>query len=171
MKHKKIAFVGMMGSGKSTISKILAQKLKISHFELDEIFEKQENIKIKDFFKTHGEEKFRQIETQILKTTILNNEFVLSCGGGVILSEKNRDILFNSDIVTIYLETSAKTIFERIKSDRTRPLLLVDNPKEEIDKILSSRENFYSKSSIIINTDDKNIDEIVEEILEELWKK
>ena len=148
MKYNKIALIGMMGSGKSTISKLLSQKLKYGLFELDEIFEKEEKIKIKDFFAKYGEENFRKKETQILKKSLQFDNFVVSCGGGIILSQENRNILFeNSEVITIYLKTSPETIFERIKDDKTRPLLLVENPKKEIEKILNQREKHYNRLS------------------------
>ena len=93
------------------------------------------------------------------------DSFILSTGGGVILKEENKKILFNSDIFTIYLKTSPDIIYERIKNDKKRPLLQVENPKKEIEKILSSRESYYNKANLIINTDNKTIDEIIEEIL------
>ena len=74
-------------------------------------------------------------------------------------------MLFNSDIFTIYLKTSPDIIYERIKNNKKRPLLQVENPKKEIEKILSSRESYYNKANLIINTDNKTIDEIIEEIL------
>ncbi|MBQ8634960.1 shikimate kinase [bacterium] len=171
MKHNKIALIGMMGSGKSTISKLLSEKLGYSLFELDEIFEQQEKIKIKDFFAKYKEEKFRKIEAEILKKSIKNDNFILSCGGGIILAKENRSILFENEILSIYLKTSPDNIFKRIKNDTSRPLLLAENPKQEIEKILDSREMYYNKAHIIIETDDKSQQKILEEILEEIWKK
>lgn len=167
MNYKKIALVGMMGSGKSAISSILAARIGIEKYEADEIFEQQNSIKIKDFFKTFGEDEFRKKETQILKQILNYDEFVLSCGGGVILKEENRELLFNTDVLTIYLKAKADTIYNRIKHDKNRPLLLVENPKKEIEKILSLRESFYELAKITITTDDKNLNEIVEKILKE----
>lgn len=165
MNYKKIALVGMMGSGKSALSSILAARIGIEKYEADEIFEQQNSITIKEFFKLYGEKEFRKKETQILKQILKQNEFVLSCGGGVVLSEENRNLLFNDDILTIYLKTSADTIYNRIKHDKTRPLLLVENPKEEIKKIISARENYYNLASLTVSTDNKTLSEIVEKIL------
>ena len=171
MKYNKIALIGMMGSGKSTASKLLAQHLNYPLFELDEIFEKEQNIKIKDYFKKFGEDSFRKIESEILKKSIDNKEFILSCGGGIILKEENRKVLFESEIKTFYLKASSSEIYKRIKNEKNRPLLLVDNPKKEIEKILNSREQFYTLANEIIITDNKTPQEITEEILEKLWKK
>lgn len=171
MKHNKIALIGMMGSGKSTISKILSEKLNFQLYELDEIFEKQQKMKITDFFKKFSENEFRKIETEILNHSVQKNNIVLSCGGGIILSEKNRNLLFKTDILSIYLSANSETIYQRIKNNKDRPLLLVENPKQEIENILSKRKSFYSQAQITIKTDDKNQNEILEEILEKIWKK
>lgn len=171
MKYNKIALIGMMGCGKSTIAKLLAIETKYNLFEADEIFEKENSIKIKDFFKQFGEKKFREIETKILKKISSCDNFILSCGGGVVLANENRDILFNSDIFTIYLKAEVNSIYERIKNDFNRPLLLVDNPKNEIEKILLEREKYYNLANLKINTDNKSVDDIKKEILDVLWKK
>lgn len=170
MKHKKIALIGMMGCGKSAVSKQLANELGFDLFELDKIFEQRENIKIKDYFAKFGEENFRLIETKLLKEIAEKKDSILSCGGGIILSKENRDILFKKDITTIYLKTSAETIFDRLKNDTSRPLLQVENPKEEIVKILSLREKLYEQAHKTIETDSKTIQEVSKEILKELWK-
>lgn len=170
MKYKKIALIGMMGSGKSTISKLLSEKLSYNLFELDEIFEQQEKTSIKEYFKNFGEENFRLKETEILKSTILYNNIVISCGGGIVLKKENQEILFNSDVLTIYLETDVENIYNRIKKDNQRPLLQVENPKEEIEKILNSRKELYKKAQIKIQTNNKKPIEIIEEILETIWK-
>ncbi len=165
MNFKKIALVGMMGSGKSAVSKELAEKLKIEHFEADEIFEKENSILIKDFFKKYGENEFRKKETEILKQIFKKPEFILSCGGGVVLSAQNREILFKSEILTIYLCAKPQTIFERIKNDKTRPLLLVSNPEEEIKNILAKREKLYELAKLKVVVDNKTIEQIVGEII------
>ena len=165
MKYKKFALIGMMGSGKSAVSKELNKITNIKLYEADDIFEFENNIKIKDFFKTQGEEKFRQIETEILKKILSNEEFIISTGGGVILSPENRKLLFNNDIKTIYLKTSPETIYQRIKNDKKRPLLMVENPKKEIETILNTREQFYLMADKTIETDNKTIEEITEEII------
>ena len=169
MKYNKIALIGMMGSGKSSVSKLLAKKLNCLALELDELFVQQEKISIVDFFKTQGEENFRQIETEILKKSLKKENIILSCGGGVILKKENREMLFCNNVFTIYLKATSETIFNRIKKDTSRPLLKVENPKQEIESLIKSRQDFYKLANLTINTDNKTIEEITEEILK--WIK
>ena len=89
----------------------------------------------------------------------------MALGGGVILRPENRKLLFYNDIKTIYLKTSPETIYQRIKNDKKRPLLMVENPKKEIETILNTREQFYLMADMIIKTDNKTIEEITEEII------
>jgi shikimate kinase len=169
MKYNKIVLIGMMGSGKSSISKLLAEKLNFNLFELDEIFEKQESITIKEFFEIFKEEAFRKKETEILINSLKKESIVLSTGGGIILKKENRDLLFNDEILTIYLKANVETIYKRIKNDNSRPLLQVENPKKEIEKILNARKKYYNLAKIQICTDNKTKEEIIEEILK--WIK
>lgn len=169
MKYKKIVLIGMMGCGKSSISKLLATKINYKLTDLDEIFEIQEKISIKDFFEKFGEENFRIKETENLKSALNEENVIISTGGGVILKKENKDLLFQNNILTIYLKTNAETIYNRIKNDTTRPLLQVENPKKEIENILAKREKDYSLAKITIETDNKTKEEIVEEIIK--WIK
>lgn len=166
MKPNKIALVGLMGCGKSVISRALATKIKLPDFELDNLFEEKFKISIKEFFKKYGEASFRNEETLLLSEIIKNNSrFVLSTGGGIILRDENRNLLFNSEIKTIYLKAQPQTLYSRLKNDTTRPLLQVDDPLNELKKILNQREQYYLMSDLVIEVDNKTIDEIVEEIL------
>lgn len=167
MKYKKIALIGMMGSGKTTISKLLAKKSNWTLFDTDKIFEEENNTTITNFFEKFGENEFRKKEIQILDLISKNENIIISTGGGIILKQENREKLFHQDIFSIYLKTSPDTIFERIKNNKTRPLLLVENPKCEIEKILNSRKDYYNLAQLTVNTDDKTAQEITEEI----WKK
>lgn len=164
MKYKKIAIIGMMGSGKTTIANMLAKDFNKNAIDLDFLFEEKYKTTIRDFFHNFGEDKFRSLEHNLLEEIMKKDEFILSTGGGVILSQKNRNLLFQDDILTIYLSATADTIYDRIKDDTTRPLLLVENPKSEIKNILDKRIKYYSMAKIKITTDNKTCYEIVEEV-------
>ena len=167
----KIILIGMMGSGKSTIAQKLAHRLGFSLYECDEIFEEKFKIKIKDYFKQFGEENFRKEEENILKDLIKKDNFVISTGGGVVLNKNNRDLIFNDEILSIYLKSSVGAIFDRIKNNKNRPLLNVENPKKEIEKILNQREDLYKQAKLTIENENETIDEVVEKIIKEIKEK
>lgn len=166
----KIALIGMMGSGKTSTSKELSKALNCPLFDCDKIFEETYNIKITDYFRQYGEEKFRICENIILNKIIKNDNFIISTGGGIILNKENRDILFKKDIVTFYLNSNSKTIYSRIKNEKNRPLLLVLDPETQIQKLIKEREKYYKLANYEIDNNNKTIKSTVEEIIEKYEK-
>ena len=133
-KYKNIILTGMMGAGKTTVGKELATIMNCNFIDLDETIEKNYG-KISDIFKQKGEEYFRQIETLELKKLNIQETFVLSTGGGIVLKDENIKILQTLGYV-FYLEASTDTIYERIKNQKHRPLLNTPDTKRSIEKIL-----------------------------------
>lgn len=143
----------MMGSGKTTISKILADKLTdFSLLDIDEEIVKQEGISINDIFALKGEEYFRKIETEILKKVMNGNNQIISTGGGVVKSDENINLLKEKSVV-FYLKTDEDVLYNRVKNDSNRPLLKEGDLKIKIHSILSAREQQYKKAHYIINSD------------------
>lgn len=162
---KNIALIGMMGSGKSTIGKKLSLILPTYNFiDTDELIVLNQNMSINDIFAQKGEEYFRNIETSILNEVLNKENQIISTGGGIILKEENRSILKQNSIV-IYLQASSNTLFERVKNNKERPLLNVEDMKSKIENLLQQRKELYKNSSTyIINTEEKNIENILKEI-------
>ena len=165
-KYKNIILTGMMGAGKTTVGKELATIMNCNFIDLDETIEKNYG-KISDIFKQKGEEYFRQIETLELKKLNIQETFVLSTGGGIVLKDENIKILQTLGYV-FYLEASTDTIYERIKNQKHRPLLNTPDPKRSIEEILSKRKKLYEKSGEKITVNNKNVKEIAEEIYERI---
>lgn len=137
----KIFLVGMMGSGKTTLAKKISKVLSIPHIDTDDEIEKNENLKIKDIFEKYGEEYFRKLESTILEKLAENtNSFVVSTGGGIILSAKNRAILKKEN--AIYLKVTPEKLKDRVSLEN-RPLLA--NNKENIIKIYKDRKELYEQ--------------------------
>lgn len=156
----------MMGAGKTTVGKELATIMNCNFIDLDETIEKNYG-KISDIFKQKGEEYFRQIETLELKKLNIQETFVLSTGGGIVLKDENIKILQTLGYV-FYLEASTDTIYERIKNQKHRPLLNTPDPKRSIEEILSKRKKLYENSGEKITVNNKNVKEIAEEIYERI---
>ena len=165
-KYKNIILTGMMGAGKTTVGKELATIMNCNFIDLDETIEKNYG-KISDIFKQKGEEYFRQIETLELKKLNIQENFVLSTGGGIVLKDENIKILQTLGYV-FYLEASTDTIYERIKNQKHRPLLNTPDPKRSIEEILSKRKKLYENSGEKITVNNKNVKEIAEEIYERI---
>lgn len=165
-KYKNIILTGMMGAGKTTVGKELATIMNCNFIDLDETIEKNYG-KISDIFKQEGEEYFRQIETLELKKLNIQETFVLSTGGGIVLKDENIKILQTLGYV-FYLEASTDTIYERIKNQKHRPLLNTPDPKRSIEEILSKRKKLYENSGEKITVNNKNVKEIAEEIYERI---
>ena len=160
---KTIVLTGMMGSGKTSIGKLLAKKFNLHFADIDNLIELQENMSISEIFALKGEEYFRNIEKDIIKNIFKNSNLVIALGGGAFENKQTRNFLLENSSV-IYLQTEAETIFQRLKNDDTRPLLCGNMSIEKITEIIEQRKHNYQTASYIITTDNKNPDTIVEEI-------
>jgi shikimate kinase len=170
---KNISLIGFMGSGKSTIGKILADKLNFLFIDTDRVIELSEDMTISEIFKKYGEDYFRSIESEVIRKVYLNSGCIFACGGGVVLKKENMKIIKNNSFV-IYLSISSDRVYERLKEVKDRPLLEKDkdNKKVVIDELMKKREKLYRKfSDITIVTDNNNPELIVKEISEKIKKK
>jgi shikimate dehydrogenase len=168
--EKNIVLVGYMGSGKSTVSKILSDRLSYEKLDTDSLIEDTYETSITDIFASKGEGAFRDMETKLLKA--LGNEkhdgLVLATGGGLPLREINRRLLSKLGRV-VYLRTSPQAVYDRIKHDTTRPLLQVEDPKSRIKEMLDERAGFYEMAAdVIVDTDGKSKIVIADEIIKAL---
>ena len=158
--------IGMMGSGKSSVGKLLANKLQFSNIDIDKEIEKDEKLSIKEIFEKKGENYFREIESKYLLRK--RKLAVVSCGGGIILNKKNREFLKTSGY-TIYLKSSIPTLEKRLLNENGRPLLSNDNLKETLINIYSKRKTFYtSAANTTIITDRRSVKEVCELIIKKL---
>ncbi len=157
---KNIAFIGFMGSGKSTIAKIISKKSGLKLVDIDKLIVEKTGMKISTIFDIHGEPYFRDIEEEILKQVLRIDGQIISCGGGVILRESNRKLL-KERAINCWLNNHAETSISRIKQT-SRPLLKTDNPLETAKSILSDRIEYYEEiADIKLDTDELTIDQIV----------
>lgn len=170
---KKIILLGYMGSGKSTIAKLLSEVIGIPHLDLDHIIESKTNLSIATLFKDKGEIYFRKLEHDIFQELIGNpNSMVLSLGGGTPCYANNHMMLNGLDTVSIYLKASIDTLCERLILDKkNRPLIAEQSEtelKEFIAKHLFDRSFYYHQAKYTVIVDAKSPDSIVREIQKRL---
>lgn len=168
---RNIILTGFMGTGKTTIGRVLSNRLGMRLVDVDEEIEREEKMSITDIFSRHGEPHFRDIETAMIRKLSSGKNVIISTGGGAVLRQENMEILKENGVV-FCLSASVGTILERTSRSEDRPLLKVENPKKKIEELLAYRRPFYEEAGIMIQTDGKTPLEVVQEIMEILsWKR
>jgi shikimate kinase len=164
-----IALIGYMGTGKTIIGQILAEKLKMNLIETDRMIEQEAGITIPEIFKKESETGFREREIAAVKKIAGEKRCIIACGGGIVLNWINIDRLSENSVI-VYLKASPKTIQKRVSGEAgQRPLLIVEDQLKTIKEMLKSREPFYRHAAeITVNTTRLNPDAVAETILEEL---
>lgn len=172
---RRIFLIGYMGAGKSTIGLVLAKRLGLSFIDLDHFIEKRYNKTVSQIFSEKGEERFREIESKILKEVAEFEDVVISTGGGAPCFHGNMDRM-NDTGICVYLKTSPGELARRLEvCKNTRPLIK-DKTKEElvcfIEENLAKREPFYSRAQIIFDAEkmltDTDVQHITDQIIEML---
>ena len=160
-----IFIVGPMGSGKSTVGKIISDELFMNFFDTDEEIETRTGASIDWIFDLEGEEGFRKRESAILAEIVKKNSIVLSTGGGIILSEENRELLSSRGTV-FYLATPVYIQIERTAKDKDRPLLKDGDPEVILTELHNNRQNLYeSVADHVVDTENKSSQEVASEIV------
>jgi len=164
-----ILLVGPMGSGKTTVGKRLAKSLKIDFYDADHEIIDKTGVSVDHIFDIEGEVGFRKRESKAIKELCNKSNIVLATGGGAVLLEENRSIIKKAGSV-IYLSSSVDQILRRTAKSKTRPLLEKStNRRQTISNIINSRDPLYREvATIIINTNGKKLNEVINEILTHL---
>ena len=165
----KIILVGMMGAGKTTIGKLLSNKLGYDFVDLDKIIEEKSGVKINTIFEIEGEAGFREREFQVLRDSIEKEKVIISTGGGIVTNEKSRTHLIKHNVFIIYLKANLETLFSRLKNDNSRPILNVDNKEQVIESILHEREPQYQDlADMTVDTTHMKTNDVVKLIIKKM---
>jgi shikimate kinase len=168
MSSNNIILIGPMGSGKSTIGQLLANRLHRQFFDSDYYIEEKTGVDIPCIFDVEGEEGFRLRETKAIKELTERPNLVLATGGGSVTRPENRELLKTSGFI-IFLDTSVNQQMERLKHDKKRPLLRTENPRERLEKLLNERKPLYMElADLRIQTDRKYARRVANEIIPKL---
>ena len=162
---KNIVLIGLMGTGKSAIGRTIGKKLGRRFIDTDRFIERKLGKTIPELFEQEGEVKFRLIEKEIIKKVSQYIGIVIATGGGVSKDPENFKHLKESGWI-IALYASPETIYKRIEGKRIRPLLLnQEDPLQILEKIMEDRKSMYAQADFHIDTENKEINEIADEIV------
>ena len=163
-----IFLVGMMGAGKTTIGKALARKLDRQFFDTDQVIAQRTGVAIPIIFEIEGEDGFRSRESTVIRDLSQLSNSVIATGGGVVLRERNREILKTAGTV-IYLRASSDDLWRRTSRDRNRPLLQTANPQQTLRDLYAQRDPLYHEvADIIVDTSSQSVLRLVNELLQKL---
>lgn len=162
---RNIVLLGFMGTGKSTVGKILAQSLAWDFVDTDCEIGEVTNLSVTEIFRRHGETRFRSEESIVVARLSQQEQIVIATGGGTVLNPLNWQALAQKGIM-ICLHASIEAIISRIGHKNDRPLL--KGSREAIEKLWTERQACYAQADFTIDTTEKTIDEVVNEILARL---
>jgi len=164
--QQNIILIGFMGTGKSTIGRNLSQTFGYPLIDTDQMIVEQQGRSIPEIFEEEGEEGFRTIETELLRSLSKYNGHIISTGGGIIGTPANRTLLRELGYV-VWLQASPAEILERTSRNTNRPLLNNDDPEGTIRRLLDLRIPLYQETAhLCIETDQLNFDEVTTGIIE-----
>lgn len=158
--------IGMMGAGKSSVGRRLQGRTGLARFDTDEMVSTKFGLAIPEIFARHGEEVFRDAETEAIGELPWTQSAVVVTGGGIVLRDANVDLLKRLGAV-VWLEADADTLFERASRRGNRPLLKTENPRDTIATLLQERAPLYAKAADFrVDTSKRTHDEVADVILE-----
>lgn len=164
---KPVVLIGMMGSGKSHIGRLLAQALGLDFVDTDHEIEKRAGCSVSEIFERDGEDKFRAAEKNVIEELLSGEVCVMATGGGAITSEQTANAIW-SKAVSVWLSADISTLMERLKDKEDRPLLACGGPHEILERLLDERRDIYQKADIIVDSGNAHLDKTLQDVLKAL---
>lgn len=164
---RTIALVGLMGVGKSTVGKKLAEALNAAFVDSDEEIEKAAGLSVQEIFARHGEPEFRRGERRVIERLLNGPPIVLATGGGAYIDPATR-ALMKEKSTTVWLRADLDVIWRRVNRRDTRPLLKRDNPRQVLEDLNAARSPIYAEADIVVVSGDGPAIEAVNAIREKL---
>lgn len=164
---KNIVLTGFMGTGKSSVGRHLAEGLGLGFVDTDDLIEERAGLTVSEIFERFGEGRFRALEREVIQGLSTQCNLVIATGGGAIMDGENLSNLKRCGVI-ICLTASPDTILSRIGEGDERPLLSGLDKKRAIISLLKKRGPFYSKADFMIDTTDRQVEDVVKEIKERI---
>ena len=161
---QNIALIGFMGTGKSTVGRLIAEQLRFEFLDTDALIEQRSGKKITEIFAQNGETAFRDLEAQLVAELAARTRTVISTGGGLPTNPANLASLKTHSLV-ICLWASPERIYERVREQSHRPLLNDPDPLGKIRNLLTAREKFYKQADVLINSDLRSAREVAQQVV------
>lgn len=166
-----VYLVGLMGSGKTTIGRILAKRLGLAFLDTDREVEERTGVSIPTIFEIEGEGGFRKRESQVVEDCTRMSNTIVATGGGIVLRPENRENLTRSGFV-VYLNVPPHILWERTRTDRNRPLLRVDDPLSKLQQLFAQRDPLYREvADLVIDGSRINAQGIMQLLLKEFGSR
>lgn len=162
-----IILCGFMGCGKSTVGKILAERLNFTFIDADSFIEERENMTVSEIFSKKGEPYFRSAETDVTEILGKSNGLVIATGGGMMLNPKNAENL-NKTGLSFWIKVTPETVLQRLKNDTTRPLLQREDKETAVKELMQLREPIYADACRYHIDGEGTALEVAERILESI---
>ena len=163
---RHIVLVGMMGAGKSSVGRVLAQRLDRTLFDSDHMIEERAGRTVREIWADDGEPAFRTLETEVLCDALAADEAsVIAAAGGVVMSERNRDALKGDRAHVVWLVADVELLLERVRAGMHRPLL-DDDPEGVLRKMYADRHELYQDvADAIVSVDHRSINDVAGAVL------
>ena len=164
--NKIILLVGLMGSGKTSVGKRLAQKLKLPFVDGDREIEKAAGLSLVDVLKCFGPEEYRAGEMRVMKRLLNGSPCVLASGGGSFVAKTTRD-LAKENALTIWLKADVETLYHRTAGRKHRPFLMGADSllKEKLESYITEEYPYYSEADIVVETKDERVEHTVSRVV------
>lgn len=159
-----IALIGFMGTGKTTVGRLVAELLRFNYLDTDDLIQTQTGRTISEIFAVNGEPVFRELEQNVVAELASRRKTVIATGGGLPVNPRNLASLKTHALV-VSLWSSPDRIWERVRHQSHRPLLQDANPQAKIRELLAERKPFYQQADILLNTDLRSVREVAQQVI------
>lgn len=162
--QRNLVLVGLMGAGKSSVGRLVAQQLGIPFVDTDVEIERVSRMSITELFAAYGEQEFRALETRVIKRLLRGGPRVVSTGGGAFINDSTR-LHVKRGSLSVWLKADLDVLWDRVNKRDTRPLLKTENPKQTLENLMNARYPIYAEADITVLSRDVSKEAMVKEVL------